>query len=217
MSDYTSDVKLDDVLNQYVSSTENPNHANLIKWIRLYPQFEKELIEFTVSWSVMKALPPIGAVNKDIEDRLTNKGMSIVQNLLYKKKQEMIKLNENQNEFKGLIQERQNRGLGLKDLARLSRLSIALYSKIEHNFILSKTLPNKVSEYIGRALGIRPELIVEQLQGAPWVDAGANRFSSDKPQPVSQTNFFDEVRNDRTIKEEDRQYWLAMESDQNKD
>ena len=70
---------------------------------------------------------------------------------------------------------------------------------------------------MGRELDIHPQLILEQLQGTPWLDVGANRFSSEKPQPVSQTNFFDEVRDDRTIKEEDRQYWLAMEIDHNKD
>ncbi len=49
------------------------------------------------------------------------------------------------------------------------------------------------------------------------MDAVAKRFSSDKPKLTTQTNFFDEVRKDKTIKEEDRQYWLAMEIDQNKD
>lgn len=217
MSDQNEVVELDDVLNEYVSSTENPSHANLMEWIQRYPQFENELTEFTVNWSVMKTLPPIGEISKNLEDRLINKGMSVVQNLLYQKRQERIKQNENKREFKGITQERKNKEMSLQYLAEHSRLSIALLAKLERRHFIPSTIPYAAPVNIGRTLYIPPQLILEQFQGPPWVDAGANRFSSDKPKLASQTNFFDEVRNDRTIKEEDREYWLAMEIDQNKD
>lgn len=208
-------VNLDDVLNEFVSSNENPTHAYLMEWINRYPQFAKELTEFTVSWSVMKTLPPIGEISKDLEDRLINKGMSVVQNLLYMKKQE--KINKNKREFKGITQERKNKEMSLKYLAERSRLSMALLAKLEKRHFIPSTIPYAAPENVGRELDIHPQLIFEQLQGTPWLDVGANRFSSEKPQLVIQTNFFDEVRNDKTIKEEDRQYWLAMEQNQNKD
>lgn len=54
----TSDPTLDDVLNEYMASEEKPSHAALVRWIALYPRFEKELTDFTVAWSLQEALPP---------------------------------------------------------------------------------------------------------------------------------------------------------------
>ncbi len=211
MSEQSKPANLDDILNEYVSLTKKPTHASLMVWVRQYPQFEKELTEFTVSWSVMDVLPHTEEVSKDLEDRLLNKGMSIVQNLLYQKKQQQIDQTQSKKEFEGISDERKKQGLALQYLAERSRLSVGLLSKLEHRHIQRDTIPSCVPENIGRELQIPYQLISNQFQGEPWLDAGSNRLSSKRPKLAPQTNFFDEVRNDRTIKEADRQYWLAME------
>ena len=49
--------RLKDVLDAYVASGVGPNNS-LDGWIRRYPEFEQQIIEFAASWSLMKWLPP---------------------------------------------------------------------------------------------------------------------------------------------------------------
>ncbi|HEX2909860.1 MAG TPA: hypothetical protein VH186_03560 [Chloroflexia bacterium] len=204
-------VSLDYILNEYISSPQFPAYANLLEWIRLYPQFEKELTDFTVSGSVMGTLPHAEKLNEDLDEKLMNRGMSIVQNLLYNKKKEQAVQDARNKEFKGIAEERKKQGSSLQNLAEHSRLSAALMAKLEQRLILPVTIPSEVSENIARELNVPYHLINKQFHGDPWLGSNANRLSDERPKLASQTSFFDEVRNDRTIKEEDRQYWLALE------
>ena len=74
--------RLEDVLDAFVASDVNPNEA-LGEWIQRYPEYEQELTEFVVSWSLMKSLPPAPDAEEVDEDTLVLRGMSIVQNLLH--------------------------------------------------------------------------------------------------------------------------------------
>ena len=74
--------RLEDVLDAFVASDVNPNEA-LDEWIRCYPEYEQELTDFAVSWSLMRSLPPAPDAEEVDEDTLVLEGMSIVQNLLH--------------------------------------------------------------------------------------------------------------------------------------
>ncbi len=72
---------LEDVLNAYVDLTSDPSPALLAEWIHLYPQYEQELREFTVSWSLMETLPPPSKHENIDEDTLVLRGISIVEGI----------------------------------------------------------------------------------------------------------------------------------------
>ena len=75
--------RLEDILDAYVASGIGPN-SPLGEWIRRYPDFERELIEFAASWSLMTWLPPAPNAEEVEEERLVLRGMSVVQNLLHR-------------------------------------------------------------------------------------------------------------------------------------
>ena len=74
--------KLEDVLDAYVASDSGPNDP-LDEWIQRYPEYEQEIIEFAVNWSLMKSLPPAPDAEEVDKDTLVLRGMSVVQNLLH--------------------------------------------------------------------------------------------------------------------------------------
>src|SRR5205814_2330728 len=116
-------------------STPQPTHANLIEWIRKYPQFEKELTEFTVSWSVMETLPEPEEPDKNLEDSLMLKGVSLIQNLLYEMEQEQKASKGEVRRFRGISNERQKANLSLKKTAEDLRLSPGLTTKLDQGYI----------------------------------------------------------------------------------
>ena len=42
---------LDDALNTYVEENDDPTAENLQEWIKRYPQFRKDLVEFAAVWA----------------------------------------------------------------------------------------------------------------------------------------------------------------------
>ena len=48
---------LDDVLNTYVEQNDWPTAENLREWVRRYPQFREDLIEFAAVWTEELVLP----------------------------------------------------------------------------------------------------------------------------------------------------------------
>ncbi len=122
---------LEDVLNAYVASTPVPSHALLVEWIRLYPRYERELTEFTVSWSLMESLPPSSKSVEVDEDILVLRGMSIVQNILHEQKQAQ-RLRDSEAAIDGILKEGTAYGLSIQQIAEDSQLSPVQCETIEH-------------------------------------------------------------------------------------
>ena len=80
-------ITIEDVLNDYTAFSSTPNKEALVEWIRRYPQYERELTEFTASWVLMDKLPSSPSRAAVSKDTLVLRGMSVVQNLLHQKKQ----------------------------------------------------------------------------------------------------------------------------------
>lgn len=59
MNNFIGQYSLDDVLDAYSEASEIPSREILAEWIARYPQFEHELIEFTVAWIQSEELPEI--------------------------------------------------------------------------------------------------------------------------------------------------------------
>ena len=83
MNEPTGLETLEDVLDAYVASDVGPN-SPLDEWLWRYPEFEREIIEFAASWSLMKWLPPAPDAEEVDEETLVLRGMSVVQNLLHR-------------------------------------------------------------------------------------------------------------------------------------
>jgi hypothetical protein len=49
---------LDNIIEEYAASSPGPSYDLLARWVKLYPQYERELTEFTVNWTVAAPTSP---------------------------------------------------------------------------------------------------------------------------------------------------------------
>lgn len=48
--------ELEDLLRDYATHSDPKSNADLRHWLRLYPQFREEIIEFTADWRALSML-----------------------------------------------------------------------------------------------------------------------------------------------------------------
>ena len=218
MNDQIEQEALEDVLDGYVASAAGPDSASLDAWIRRYPQFATELTEFAASWSLMKGLPPApGAQETDVE-KLVLRGMRIVQTLLHTQEQERVPAGATRAPaavaIESLIGAGRDRGLAPSQLARAAGVGEILLRKLDRRLIAFARLPREVSEALVEALAAAleqaTESVVRYLQQGPVLGAAAYR-AEQAPQLAEPEDFFDAVRNDPTMTDEQRARWLAFD------
>lgn len=199
---------LDDVLDAYLASDQDRGSASLAEWIRRYPQYERELTDFAVSWSLMEALPPAPRAEPVDEDTLTLRGISVAQGILHQKRQQRS-LPEN-TAIASLLTEGKARGLSIQALADLWELSAAIVRKLDRRLIYYTSIPRELVENIARTIQREMSVVVRYLQGRPRFAQGASYRAEKAPALTEQEDFFDAVRNDVEMSEDRRRRWLEM-------
>ncbi len=210
MNDPLRLANLNDVLDAYMAATQNPSREILTEWIRKYPQYEKELTDFTVVWIQMESFPPAEREELD-EDILVLRGMSVVQNLLHKIKARPTVEQQPRYSIESLIAEGRSQGLQPAQIADLLKLSVALLRKLDRRLILFISIPLELIEAIASSINREILSVAEYLQGEPILPKKAHYKAEQTPFVSEQRDFFDEVRSDQEISEEHRDRWLEME------
>jgi hypothetical protein len=86
-----STMDLDDVLLEYVSAFPDrpPNHAQMMEWVREYPEFGQDIAEFTIAWCQMEAASGrTEPLDPAFEEKLIESGLAVVKKILADKKLE---------------------------------------------------------------------------------------------------------------------------------
>ncbi len=205
----TKDTQLEDVLEAYVAANSSRSRDVLAEWIRRYPQYEHELTEFTVNWSLATWLPPAPDRQEVDEETLVLRGMSVVQDVLHNLRNEQSTADETSS-IVGLQTEGNALGLSLSQLADRAKLSIPLIRKLDRRLIRYSSVPLEVLENLASAIQCRVAHVARYLQDKPTFAPGARYRSEQTPTLAEPESFFDAVRNDRTMKEEWRTYWLSL-------
>ena len=200
--------RLEDVLDAFVASDVDPNGA-LDEWIRRYPQYEQELTEFAVSWSLMRSLPPAPDAEEVDEDTLVLRGMSIVQNLLHN--QSIESASESIVPFESLIAEGRVRGLEPRQLAQVAGLGDSLLGKLNRRLIRYASIPQVLIKSLAEAIQSTPAGVAAYLQQSPTFAVAVEHRSEQAPVLIEQEDFFDAVRADPTISREHAEHWLKFE------
>ncbi len=215
MNDQMERERLEDVLDAFVASEGNPSSASLAEWIRRYPQYERELTEFAASWSLMKWLPPSPDAEEVDEETLVLRGMSVVQNLLHRQDQGQAAPSAAVAPITSLIEEGRARGLAPRQLAQAAGIGEIVLRKLDRRLIAFGRLPREASEALVAALAAAlqrgSDSIVRYLQQGPRFAAAAHYRAEQAPQLAKPEDFFDAVRNDPTMTDEQRARWLALE------
>src|SRR5437660_1670995 len=110
MTKPAGDLELDDVLDAYMAEAGTPNWSSLAVWVRRYPQYERELMEFAATWARME-WAPLSRGNEVDEDTLVLRGMSVVQNLLHEHRQTRGVSSDNVGEAPSIVVDAQRNGM----------------------------------------------------------------------------------------------------------
>ena len=200
--------KLEDVLDDYVASDVDPV-SRLDKWIKRYPEFERELTEFAVSWSLMVSLPPAADAEEVDEETLILRGMSVVQNLLHNQSTELDSYSL--TTLESLIAEGRKRGLEPCQLAQAVGMGESLLRKLDRRLIRYATVPEDAIYELSNVIQKKIKSVTDYLQLNPTLAAATEHRSEQAPMLIEQENFFDAVRNDPTIRHEHAVRWLELE------
>ncbi len=199
---------LEDILDAYVASGVGPN-SPLEEWTRRYPEFEREIVEFAASWSLMTWLPPAPNAEEVTEETLVLRGMSVVQNVLHRQSAEAD--SDSVALFESLIVEGQERGFEPRRLAHAVGLGDTLLRKLDRRLIAFTTIPEELIYRLARVMGREASSITAYLQQEPTLAARAEHRSEQAPKLTPQEDFFDAVRSDPTIGRDHADHWYALE------
>ena len=208
MNEPTGLETLEDVLDAYVASDVGPN-SPLDEWLRRYPEFEREIIEFAASWSLMKWLSPAPDTEEVDEETLVLRGMSVVQNLLHRQSWEPA--SDSVAPLESLIEEGRAKGLEPRRLAQATRLGDSLLRKLDRRLITHTSIPQELIKRLAEVMQSEATSITAYLQKAPTLVAATEHRSDQAPKLMELEDFFDAVRADPTISREHAEYWFALE------
>lgn len=201
---------LDNILDAYVTEVETPNLEVLKEWIRKYPQYQRELTDFTIAWIQMEELLPINRDKTD-HDTLVLRAMSVVQNLYRIGEQKSIPSQSAKNPIEKLVAEAETQGFSQDQFAAQLKLSVGLLWKLDRRLIKYSSIPVELIENIAGALRRGLQVVAEYFQRSPTLATNARYKAKQQPQVSEPTNFFDEVRSDTELSNENRAYWLELE------
>ena len=199
---------LEDILDAYVASGVGPN-SPLEEWTRRYPEFEREIIEFAASWSLMTWLPPAPNAEEVTEETLVLRGMSVVQNVLHRQSAESA--SDSVTPFESLIVEGQERGFEPRRLAHAVGLGDSLLRKLDRRLIAFATIPQELIYRLAQVTGREASSITAYLRQEPTLAARTEHRSEQAPKLTAQEDFFDAVRSDPTIGPDHADHWYALE------
>jgi transcriptional regulator with XRE-family HTH domain len=202
-------LSLEDVLNEYLATESKPNYEALKRWVKRFPEYKYELADFTANWSkAINASEPNTADAVD-EETLMLRTMSIVGDRIHAMRSEKQHVKAS---LVDLTAEAKKKGLGINDLAKLSELSVPIIAKIARGFLAPLSIPKLAIERLAVALDRTVEDVVTFIQNSTMSAQGVRFKSQEQPElPLEKEDFFDAVRNDRELSEEQRKFWLEFE------
>ena len=206
MSNHPKQEALDDVLDAYLDEAPDPSAEDLTAWVRRYPQYREELTDFTVARSRMLHLPPASTEPVD-EAALITRGMSVVRTVLRSEREKRAA----EPPPASLLEEGQRQGLNLHRLAALTDLSAALWRKLDRRLFRPESLPAQLLQSIADVIRCPVAVVQRYVALPPRFAYGAQYRASATPRLVEQEDFFEAVRNDVSLSDEQRQRWLAVQ------
>lgn len=214
MKNQSETPSLDQVLFDFITENENPTREALTEWIHRYPQYERELIDLTVDWFQMTLPLPDGTPVED-EAMVVKRGVDYVHNYMIEEEARLQATQKTSNPFLGFVREARDFHLTLDEFAKRVGLTPALLAKIDQRMIRYASLPVELLQVLVDTIGRDLPAGAQYLQLQPAISSNQRFKSTQTPQVSEQTDFFDEIRADPDLTEEQRQHWLALETKRN--
>jgi hypothetical protein len=201
-------ISLDDVLDYYLTSTEETGKDVLEEVVRLYPQYELELRELAANQKIFGRISPREYTDEE-EQSLTIRAVSVVQSLLYQQRQEKASDTITEEAFTGLRDEIEKRYASAEEFYEKTWLSEGIIWTLDDRQVRFKSIPQKAIENIANALGRFVSTISKCLQGEMLV-APSHYKAEQAPEVSGRCDFSDLVRMDPDLSEERKEFWLSQ-------
>ena len=208
MSERTGGESVEVVLDAFMASEPEPSTTALRGWIGRYPYYERELTDFVAAWILMDTLPPDPNTEEPDEEALMERGTTMIDALLPERDEQFP--GEERRPFAGLLGEASNLGLTMHDFANVTGLSPALVAKLDQRLIRSTTVPTEVLRRLAGAIQRTTEEVLDHLRREPVVPAALEHKADEAPAVPDRQDFFDAVRADRGLDDEDRRRLLSL-------
>jgi hypothetical protein len=202
---------LDELLLTYFLESESPKVDILEQWVNRYPQFEKELRDFTVAWSMIEFYSE-GKAPKLVADRNVLTNETRILEFLNKAKIEQMVQYPDKSPIKSLIMEAEVYDITIEALAITVDLSVPIVAKLDSRLIEYFSIPFEVIEGLAQAIRKEIILIARYLNQAPRMPRMASYKSHRKPKVPQKENFFDVIRHDDKLSDQQRMRWLSLEN-----
>jgi hypothetical protein len=195
-------VTLDDIIDEMVASSPEPSYTALAEWVRRYPQYERELTDFAVAWSLVDRVP---AAAEEVREDAASAHMDRVRSLIKDYAPSAVE----SAAIRGLIAEGQAQGLSARQLAEKSGLSVSLVTKLDRRLIQFASIPREVVSAIAEAINREAQTVARYLQGGALLAPSASYRAEEAPSLPEQQSFAEAVSADRMLSPEDRQRLLS--------
>ena len=202
-----NEATLDDVFNTFVTENDRPTAENLQKWVKRYPQYRRELVDFAAAWAEQLVLPPAPELGPEAEKALIDRAMSHVLNVAYNRDLQEQQRVENDDPIHSLTGEAQRAGMNAQELAESCGLDVVLISKLNDRQIKPETIPARLVSLLGKLLQKSTEAIRVYFAEPPQAVAGKAFLALKKPRITEQQSFADAVRM-ASLSEAEKAPWL---------
>jgi len=201
---------IDQVLFNFMAENENPTREVLTEWIHRYPQYKRELVNLAVDWFQM-AIPLPDDTPVENETTVVERGVDHVHNYIIEEEARLQTTPKTSRPFLGFVSEARALHLTLDEVAEQIGLTPALLVKIDQRMIRYTSLPIELLQNLVDKIDGDLFSSARYLQLQPAIPRNQRFKSAQQPQVSEQTDFFDEVRADPDLSDEQRQRWLVFE------
>lgn len=191
--------ELSDVLDEIQLSGEDLSPDNISYWMKKYPRFADEILEFAAFKAVVENVP-------DPEDPppvppwVSEKRLERVRRIV-----RAAVRREGTDEAAGSLRWwARERGLRFPELARRVGLPLSLLANLEQRFVRFGTIPEGIFGRFSEVLGVPAETVREYFRRPPRMTPQAEFKAQDRPEVPDQEDFYTLVERDPMLTPEQK-------------
>lgn len=202
LKDLLNKERLATVLEEYAASTPDGNVASVLEdFVRRFPEYRAELVEFAAARAIARYLPEIEPGPEGEErDRMLAAG----------RLRSVLGRIESAAPIGSLVGTAEKLGIGKQSFAKAAGLSLSLLIYLEKRRIEFATIPAEIVSRLASILQTGAESVAEYLRTPPDAVPQANYKTSGMPGRVVAKSFAEAVREDQTLTAEQKTELLRL-------
>lgn len=195
--------QIDRITARYEEEYRAGRSPQLDEYLRQYPEYAAEIIEFTLYFHAHAAqLPEPDAVPAAAPSPAAQRALARIHEQAAPSAPIVTPIT-------GLIQQGIASGFMPPQLANAVGLSPDLLAKLEAHAIAAATIPRTLVQRLATTLNVAPEAIAAYLSGATATQAGGAFYYAEKAPTQHQESFLDAVQSS-TLSSERKQEWAEI-------